>query len=303
MAKKVLISGGSGLIGKKLSNLLVQKGYIVHVLSRSKRQNQNGIYYFVWNVHKQEAELKAFKNIDIFIHLAGASIAEGRWTSARKQQIIDSRVNSMQLAFDSFSKVGAFPPQVISASGIGFYGAKTTNQIFKETDQAVSNDFAAQVCQQWEAAAQVFQNKSIVSILRTGIVLSKSGGALPVIAKPIRFFAGAALGSGKQIMPWIHINDLCALFFFVIDQNSGGIFNAVTDNASNKTFSKTLAKILKRPLWPIHVPAFVLKIILGEQAELVLEGSAVSSKKIKQAGFSFEFKTLEQAFAKEYQNL
>jgi len=296
--KKILLTGGTGLIGNALTNALVQKGYIVHVLSRKKRTNEKGKFFFQWDIKQGIAEADAFKGIDTFIHLAGESIAEGKWTDKKKKRIISSRVDSAHLAFEYFKKNGDFPKKIISASGVGYYGALTNDSIFEETDKPQNNDFASRVCELWEEGINPFINHSTVSWFRIGVVLSEKGGALPVITKPIKMFVGAPLGSGQQYMPWIHIDDLINLFVFGVENNLEGVYNAVTDeHITNQSLTKAIAKQIKRPVLPINVPKFILQLMLGEQAEIILKGSRVSNEKVKGAGFKFMYKQLDKALS------
>jgi uncharacterized protein (TIGR01777 family) len=285
---RILITGGTGLVGKRLTQLLIDKNHEVLILSRNPK-NENE---FKWDIVKNYIDEKAFKNIDFIIHLAGAGIADERWTKKRKQVIIDSRVKTANLLFEKVNALKLELKGFISASGIGYYGAITSKTIFKETDKSGS-DFLAEVCQKWEAAAHQFSKINIpITILRTGIVLAAKGGALEKMKTPVI----SPLGSGKQYIPWIHIDDLCQMYIQSIEANLIGIYNAVSlEHQTSITFSKTLAKSIKRPYLGIGVPAFMLKILFGELAVILLEGSRISTKKIEKNGYSFRFKTLKKA--------
>jgi uncharacterized protein (TIGR01777 family) len=285
---KIIITGGTGLVGKRLSKLLIDKHHDVVILSRTPKHKNE----FKWDISANYIDEKALLNTDYIIHLAGAGIADKRWTEERKQIIIDSRVQSANLLFNKVTALNINLKGFISASGIGYYGAITSDNIFEETDQA-GNDFLADVCQKWENAAHQFSSKNIpVTILRTGIVLSNKGGALDKMKTPII----SPLGSGQQFLPWIHIDDLCEMYVKAIENNLVGIFNAVApEHQTSKSFSKALAKSIKRPFLPIGVPSFLLKLILGKMAIILLEGSRVSTKKIEKNGYSFRFKTLKEA--------
>lgn len=290
--KNVLITGGTGLIGKRLSHLLKSKGYQVRILSR-KKINNNSDQIFTWNIKKNYIDQNAFKNLDHIIHLAGAGIANKKWTHKRKKEIIDSRVISTQLLFNTVKELKVPLKTFISASAIGYYGSITSETIFKETDQA-ADDFLGKVCKLWEQS--IFQFKKLTTrtiALRTGIVLSKNGGALKKINTPII----APLGNGKQYMPWIHIDDLCRLYVQAIeDDRIKGSYNAVSsEHHTNYSFSESVAKIYKRPLLPIGAPKFILKAILGEMSTIVLNGSRISANKIKKLGFKFHYEKLEDA--------
>jgi uncharacterized protein (TIGR01777 family) len=285
---KILITGGTGLVGTRLTQMLVDRNHDVVILSRNPK-NKNE---FKWDVSKNYVNTEAFKNVDYIIHLAGAGIADERWNAERKKIIIDSRVKTANLIFNVIKENSIKIKGFISASGIGYYGAVTTTTIFKETD-TVGNDFLGDVCKKWEDAAHQFSTESIpVTILRTGIVLAKKGGALDKMKTPII----SPLGSGKQYLAWIHIDDLCQMYIQSIEADLTGIYNAVApQHQTSITFSKTLAESIKKPYLGIGVPSFMLKILFGELAVILLEGSRISTKKIEKNGFSFRFKTLKKA--------
>ncbi|MDZ7650894.1 MAG: TIGR01777 family oxidoreductase [Cytophagales bacterium] len=295
MSKKILITGASGLIGTRLTELLLQKGYQVSHLGRTKKNGR--IPSFVWDVEKGTMDTAALEGVQTIIHLAGAGIADKRWTTKRKSEILQSRVQSSALLYTTLQTSVHQVQSVVSASAIGYYGFGLGDKIFTETDH-VGNDYLAQVTQQWEQSVDKIGTLNIrVAKLRVGIVLSNLGGALVEMAKPIKLYAGAPLGTGKQYLSWIHIDDLCRLFIKAIDDNEvKGAYNAVSgDWVSNKEFTTLLAKVLNRPLFLPHVPKFIMKLILGEMAMLVLNGSKVSADKIKEAGFIFDFPNLETA--------
>lgn len=285
---KILITGGTGLVGTKLTKLLIEKKHEVVILSRNATQKNE----FEWNISKNFIDEKAFDSIDYIIHLAGAGIADERWTSERKEILIDSRVKSANLLFQKVKELNIPLKGFISASGIGFYGAITSDKIYKETDD-LGNDFIASICEKWENAALQFEKEKIpVTILRTGIVLSEKGGALEKMRTPVV----TPLGSGKQYLAWIHIDDLCEMYLKAVEGNLIGIYNAVApEHHTSFSFSKALAKSIKKPFVGIAVPSFLLKAMFGELAIILLEGSRISSKKIENSGFSFKFKKLEKA--------
>lgn len=290
--KKVLITGGTGLIGKRLSSLLDSKGYEVRILSR----NTNSVSpykIFIWDIEKKYIDEKAFEGLDYIIHLAGAGIADKKWSDKRKKVILDSRVDSTNLLFSTSKRLKTPLKAFISASAVGFYGSITSDTIFKETDTP-ANDFLGKVCRLWEEAIFAFQEENIRTVaLRTGIVLSNEGGALKKMKTPIV----TPLGNGKQYMPWIHIDDMCQLYIDAIENdNYKGIFNAVApEHQTNTSFSKAVAKHFKRPFIPIGAPVFVLKTVFGEMATVILNGSRVATDKIEQIGFHFSFPTLAEA--------
>ena len=290
--EKVLISGGSGLIGKRLSFLLQSKGYEVRILSRTQKKESDYPTY-VWNINKGEIDEKAFDQIDHIIHLSGSGIADKRWSEKRKQDIIDSRVQSTNLLLRVVQDLQVPLKTFVSSSAIGYYGSVTSDAVFDE-DSKPASDFLGKVCSLWEEAAFQFSKEGIRTVaIRTGIVLSKNGGALAKMKTPIV----SPLGSGKQYMPWIHIDDLCEIYIKAIeDQKMTGVYNGVApEHQTNTSFSKILAKAIKRPFLAIGAPAFVLKMVFGEMAVILLEGSRVSSQKIESAGFTFSFPSLKNA--------
>lgn len=285
---KILITGGTGLVGTRLAQMLIEKNHEVVILSRNpKKENE-----FKWNLSKNYIDKEAFKKVDYLIHLAGAGIADERWTDQRKKIIIDSRVETANLLFTTLKENNISIKGFISASGIGYYGAITTDTIFKET-APVGNDFLGEVCKKWEDAAHQFKTLKIpVTILRTGIVLSKKGGALEKMRLPVI----SPLGSGQQYLPWIHIDDMCEMYIQAIEGSLEGIYNAVApEHHTSKTFSKSLAKSIKRPYVGICVPSFMLKVLFGDLSVILLQGSRISAKKIEKNGYSFRFKTLKKA--------
>jgi hypothetical protein len=286
----ILITGGTGLIGQLLQKKLTKKGYEVRVLTRNpKRTNE-----FAWNITNKTIDDNAFTNLDYIIHLAGAGIADKRWTDKRKQEIIESRTKSTNLLFQKVKELQVDLKGFIAASAIGYYGAITSETIFKEDDKP-ANDFLGKVCSLWEASSLQFQEATIpTSIFRIGVVLSKNGGALSKMNTPI---AITPIASGNQYLPWIHIEDLTDMLIKPIeDKNYIGIFNAVApDEQTSKSFSKALAKQAKKIYIPIGVPTFVLKLIFGEMSIILTTGSRISSKKITDAGFCFTNTNLQKS--------
>ena len=271
-----------------MTELLRKENFEIRILTRTPEEPNE----FEWDVEKNYIDDKALKDLDYIVHLAGAGIADERWTEKRKKVIIDSRVETANLLFDKIKEHNINLKRFISASGSNYYGAKTTEKIYKETDKA-GNDFLGEVCVKWEAAANQFKKLDIpVTILRTGIVLSEKGGALEKMKTPII----SPLGSGKQYLSWIHIDDLCYAYIDALKEKLDGIFNAVAPEFhTSKTFSKTLAKNLARPFVSIAVPSFLLKLMFGELAVILLEGSRLSSEKIEQEGFEFQHASLHMA--------
>lgn len=297
MKKNVLLSGGSGFVGRNLTKVLVKSGFTVSILSRSERENTQEVSYYKWDVSKQFIEEEAVLKADYIIHLAGENIAGARWTSKRKQEIIDSRVESTRLIYtvlkNNNKKLDAF----VSASGVGIYGAINGDEICTEDTRPV-DDFLGITCQNWEAAVDTIQNLGIRTVkIRTGLVLGKNDGFLNKLTPIFKLKLGSALGSGNQYMPWIHINDLCAIYLHSLNNTAiKGAYNAaIADDTTNAIFSKTLAKIYGYTLWLPNIPSFLITIAMGEMAKLILTGRRVSSSKIEKAGYQFQFKKLEIA--------
>jgi uncharacterized protein len=295
MVKKILITGASGLVGTRLTGLLLQKGYQVFHLGRSERKD--GIPSFVWDIEKGTLDSKALIGIDGIIHLAGAGVADKRWTPSRKKEILDSRVRSSALLCNSLKKEQHTVRCFVSASAVGYYGFGLSDEVFTENSKPGS-DFLAQVTRQWEEEVDKISLSGIRLVkLRIGIVLSDKGGALAEMAKPIKAGFGAALGSGEQYLTWIHLDDLCQMFIKAVeDQSMTGAYNAVGPEwVSNKEMTNAIAKAMKKPVWLPSIPGFMLRLILGEMAAMVLNGSKISSDKIQKTGFKFKFTKLGDA--------
>lgn len=292
--KKVIISGGSGLIGSKLTDLLKAQGHGVFLLSRDPdKKNANYIY---WDPVRSILEPGVFQYCDTLIHLAGAGIGDKRWTSIRKREIIESRVKSTELLFEKLKGEKHQVKTIIAASAIGYYGDSGNEWLGEEAPGDQS--FLSSTCKEWEKANSRFEELGIrLVILRIGFVLSGRGGALPLMSLPVKLFAGTALGRGNQYISWIHIDDLCRIFLHAMNNESmKGIYNAVAPQPlTNHQFFKILAEKLKRPLWPFNIPSFLLRTILGEKADLVLHGQRVSGRKLSETGFECRYKDLKDA--------
>lgn len=296
--KTILITGGSGMVGKKLSRLLIDKGYKVIWLSR-ERYVKAEIPRYKWDYRRNEIDEDAIEQADVIIHLAGSNLGEGSWTKSKKQKIVESRVKSAQLLFDTVKAMNKKLDAFISASAIGYYGLQTTEKIYTEEYASTQNDFLSRTCRKWEAAAFRFSEEldTRTVVLRTGFVVSKNSEGYKKMALPVRFGLGAPIGNGKQYLSWIHIEDLCQMYLKAIeDADMQGSYNAVAQQfMTNADFMRTLAKVMKRPFFLPNVPPFVLRLILGEAAEMILEGSRISSQKISDAGFDFQYDTSEKA--------
>lgn len=299
--EKVLITGGTGLVGQYITPLLKNAGYQVAFLSR--RENLSGeTPIYQWDPTNGILDERAFQNVDHIIHLAGAGIADKRWTEARKKLIIDSRILGPDLLLDHVRKNNIPLKSFISASGISVYGTITNDQIYTENDPAY-NDFPARCVEEWEAAVDQFEPLCRVVKLRIAVVLALESGALPRLSKPIKMGMGAALGSGKQWVPWIHIQDTADMFLFALQNEAlSGAYNAIADeHITNRTLTHEAARALGKKIWAPNVPGFLLKLMYGKMSSLVLEGSRASNEKIKAAGFQFQFPTLREALEDLYQ--
>jgi uncharacterized protein len=300
MSGKILITGGSGLVGTRLSEMLIDQGYEVALLSRNPDKFSH-YKTFGWDVNKQSLDENAISYADYIIHLAGAGLADEKWTKERKKEIVHSRVASTQLLLDNLRRHEHHVKGFVSASGVGIYG-DSGDQLMSE-ESTYGEDFLAEVCKAWEASAWQIKDLGIRTvILRTGIALSDKGGALPQIARPIKMMAGAPLGTGKQYMSWIHLDDLCRLYIRAIeDTQFEGAYNAVAPHpVTNKEFTEAVAKAIHRPLVLPKVPSFALNLMLGEMSDVVLTGQRVSANKVLQTGFTFEYNYLEEALESIY---
>lgn len=302
----VLITGGTGLIGTTLTKALSEKGYDVIILSRNKKHSpQKNISYSVWDVKNQTLDEEAIKNADYIVHLAGANVSGKRWSEKRKKEIVDSRVDSGKLLVKALNEIPNKVKAVVSSSAIGYYGPNadiSDSKPFVETDLP-DNDFLATTVVQWEEAIEpVKQLGKRFVLLRTGIVLSNEGGAYTEFKKPLKFGIASVLGSGNQIVSWIHIDDLVRLYIEAIeDEKYNGVYNAVAPNpVSNKELIKAIAKETKGFHITAKAPSFVLKIVLGEMSIEVLKSTTVSSEKVQKEGFQFLYPTIKEAVKNLY---
>ena len=296
MMRNILITGGNGLVGKELSDLLVENKYNIRILTRNPKKSSKYEEY-LWSPKEGIIDPEAIKNTYAIIHLAGAGIADERWTDKRKKELYSSRIDTANLLYKICEEIKYFPEVFISASGIGIYGADSGNEWQVEDQKEIGEDFIATLSKAWEKAAYYFAERgSRVVYLRTGIVLSKKGGALSKLALPARLGLAAPLGSGSQYMSWIHMSDLINMYLFALDKNIKGAYNAVATNpVTNKEFMKLISKALSRPFFLPKIPSFLLKLGLGELADILLGGNRVSNEKIIHEGFTFNYPELNSA--------
>jgi uncharacterized protein len=293
MSKTVLVAGASGLVGSRLTQLLKEKGYKTIALSR-KEDLSKGIYG--WNPEAGSINDEAVKQADFVINLAGSGIADGRWTATRKKSIIDSRVKGAAVLKEAFLRTGKSPECYLSAAAIGIYGNSGEQQM-TESDTPMDSTFKVETSVLWEKAAQEIAGLGIRTfVLRIGIVLSTDGGALKEIIKPLNFGLGAYFSDGKAWYPWVHIDDVCRMFIWAMENPSiKGIYNGVTNNVRNIDLVKQTAKARKQ--WAIFMPApaFALRLVFGEMADVILDSTKVSSEKLQKSGFKWLFPDLDSA--------
>ena len=299
----ILLTGGTGLIGKPLAASLVSTGHEVIILTRnpSKQRPVAGISYAAWDIDKGQLDKAAFAKADHIIHLAGAGVAEKRWTVKRKQEIIDSRVKSGELLVRSLKEIPNRVRTLVNASAIGWYGIDPqipNPQPFREEDPAAS-DFLGQACEAWERTLQPLSGGPVrVAIMRTGIVLSREGGALKEFLSPMKFGLATILSKGKQMISWIHITDMVRLYVSAVeDEQFNGVYNAVAPRPvpNSELVQKLADQERGRFHVTLHVPAFALRMALGEMSTEVLKSTTVSCDKLHVQGFSFQYPSIDAA--------
>ncbi len=304
--KTILLTGGSGLIGRRLSEMLTEEGYKVIWLSRERHVNTK-IPRYRWDYQKNEIDRDALEQADVIIHLAGSNLGEGAWTRRKKQEIVESRVQTAKLLLETIKLMPKKPEAFISASAVGFYGMHTSDKIYTEEDQPARNDFLSRTCKKWEATASAFQKEMGIRTvaIRTAFVIAKESEGFKKMLLPTRFGMGSPFGTGSQYMPWVHLEDLCQIYLKAVeDDTMQGVFNAVSpESITNAGFMKTLAKEMKRPFFFPKIPAFILRLIMGEAAGMILEGSRISSQKILDAGYQFLYPTTSKAIRASLQDI
>ncbi|WP_205677766.1 TIGR01777 family oxidoreductase [Brumimicrobium salinarum] len=278
--------------GKKELN---KCGHEVRILTRQENPHPP---YFHWNPKKKEIDRAAIKGVQVIINLAGAGIADKRWTEKRKEEIFNSRIKPTQFLHETSQNMPALA-HYISASGITCYGFDDPIKIYKEND-GFGTDFLSTIVKRWEEVADLFSPQQKVAKIRTGVVLTEKGGALPKISGTIKKYVGAPLGSGEQKMPWITLKDIARIYVHAVNHQLDGAYNASAANISNEKLTRKVAHHLKKPLWLPKVPAFALKLFLGEMSSIVLEGVRIDNSKILDTGFEFKHKTIDKALAYIY---
>jgi len=300
MDQHILLTGATGMLGKDLIDVLLQRGYRVSVLSRKPQRIKN-VPVYLWDVYKQEIDANCLDGVDCIIHLAGENIAKEKWSDERKKKIIKSRVLSTRLLYKTIAARKNQVKDFISAAAVGYYGNRGDEILTEES--AAGKGFMAECCIKWEAAADQGKTLGIrVVKLRTGVVLHKDEGALPAMAKPIQLFTGAALGNGKQWIPWIHFSDMTQVYIHALENKSlRGAYNACAPfPVTNKTLTKAIAKQLHRPVWPFNVPEKVMELLLGEMSAVVLNSTNTSAQHLLSTGFIFTYTVLDEALSDIY---
>lgn len=289
---KIVIAGGTGLIGKQLEIALSNCGHEVLILTRSPKKNN----HIQWNPYNNYIELDKITDVEAIINLCGSGIADSRWTAKRRKELEDSRIlPAVYLAeLTSVLKQLKF---YITASGITCFGFNDIGRLYTE-DDVFGKDYTSQLVKKWEDTLNLFPKNIQCSALRFGIVLSDQGGAIPRISQPIKFGAGAALGSGKQIVQWLDIDEIPNIVEHFLSNSLEGTFNVLQGNVTNKELTKSIAKSMKRWVLPINVPSIVMKAIFGEMSVLLLEGVPASNKKLLSSGFTFQTEDLGAVIAK-----
>ncbi len=294
---RVLITGATGLIGTRVTQLCQEKGIKVNYLTTTKDKIESKPDYkgFYWNPEKDEIDPEAFKGVSAIINLVGENIAK-RWTQEQKDKIISSRVDTAALLYKTLQNNNHHITHFISASAIGIYPS-SLEKLYTEENEAVDDSFVGEVVVQWEEVADNFSDLGMdVAKIRVGLVLAREGGLLEKLKEPLNFNVGSPLGSGNQWQSWIHINDVAGIFVHTLENKLEGTFNAVAPNpVTNKELINEVASKMGKSVWLPNVPAFALKAVLGEMSRLVLSSQLVSSDKIEQTGYRFEYTNLAKA--------
>ena len=294
---KILITGATGLIGNAIIEQLKVLGWEVNFLTRSKQSIHNAKYGqgFLWDPQKGEIDEDCLTHVDAIINLAGTTIAK-RWTDSYKKKIIKSRTEALDVLHQALKSSPHTVQQLVSASAIGVYPSSKT-KYYEESSNDVASNFLGETVAIWEQKADMFKELGMrVSKVRIGLVLDDEEGALPQMAKPIKYGVGAPFGKGDQWQSWIHIEDLAGIFVHILIEELEGVYNGVAPNpVTNKELTETIAKILNKPLILPNIPKVAMKLVLGEMHQLLFGSQRVSSMKIEQRGFNFKFPNLQPA--------
>lgn len=294
---RILITGATGLVGSEITRLCHENGINVNYLTTSKSKIEKSETYrgYYWDPSEDKIDVRCLEGVGAVINLAGANVFQP-WTSSAKKKILKSRIDSLNLLHKLLKENSHEVGQLVSSSAIGIYPS-SSNKMYYEDEQEVAKDFLGEVTKKWEAAADKIAELDIrVAKVRTGIVLSPDGGALPQIMKPVKYNIGAPLGSGEQWQSWIHVRDLARIYMFIINNGLRGVYNGVAPNpATNEDLTKEVALALDKKLWLPKVPGIALKLAMGEMSNVVLGSQLVSSKKIEDEGFEFHYVNLRQA--------
>jgi len=294
--KIIGITGGTGFIGRHVSQKLLDAGHQVIVFSRGGKEAKGRLLYAHWDPAEKQIDTAALTEIDGIIHLAGAGVVDKRWTAAYKKELIDSRVAATDFLVTQLKQHSNRCKSFVAASAIGYYGPDQRNGAFRETDPPYQ-DFLAKLCVDWEAASMKASPQFRTSIFRFGIVLGAESGAYPQLAAPLKMGIVPILGSGNQVMSWIHVEDIAGMIMSAsLDEGYKGVFNAVApEPATNTTIMKTIAAIKGGRKLGIRVPAMILKVIMGESSSEVLKSCTVSSDKVQHQGYQFQYPELKMA--------
>lgn len=297
--RTILITGASGLIGSALTRTLVSQGHRVHQLARQERPAMAGVRQFRWDPQAGTLDRRCLDGISHIVHLAGAGIADARWTTSRIQELIASRAATARLLLDAVKCSGIHVEAMVSAAGINLYGARTTEHLHAESDPA-GTDTIARICVEWENAVDEWASVARVVKLRTPLVLAPTGGGLQRLVGPARYGLGAILGSGLQWMPWVHLDDLVRIQVMALNDTAfSGAYHVNTGNdVTHATFMSTVATIVGKPIILPRLPAFVLRMALGDLSSIILHGSRASNARLLGTGFHFQHPDMEAALRK-----
>jgi hypothetical protein len=296
---QILITGGTGTIGRRLVHHLLQYGDVVKVVSRQEYKPANlpaKIIFAHWDGKTAAGWGNLVEGVDAVVNLAGTGLADSKWTEARKNEILESRINAGKAVVEAISAASAKPKVVIQTSAVGYYGVHNNDQVITE-EHGPGNDFLSQVCQAWEASTAPVEAIGVRRVIaRSGVVWDMQGGALPKMVLPFRFFAGGSIGSGKQWLPWIHYCDeVEAIRFLIQTDSASGPFNLTAPNPlRNRNFAKVAGRVMKRPAL-VPAPGFIFKAVFDEMSTVLLDGQQVMPKRLQELGYQFQFPQAEEA--------